>query len=204
MEGLETFKYTNDDGVEIEVAPVEKVQEVLSKKDADLKALADEKAKIERVSAEKTENFKKLNEMTQEERDAHTVNELNLLKRNEAVEAELAEIKTQLTQKEERERASAKVIAMDKYHVGNEDVKKTLEENYAKLGGMPEGSPEEVRARVAEAAKLSGISINSQNPLYADIGGDAPMPKDKKEFIDTDSGKQAADMVRDALGVKKS
>ncbi len=206
-----TTKITDDEGNEIEVYTAEEVEQqratavtaaraeadvIIKQKDTDIEAL-------KKVSAEKTENFKRYNEMTQEEKDRYDANTTELLKRSDQTAAELADTKKKLEERDIRDRDSAKNNALSGFHGGKEDIKKTLEEKYAILAGMPETTPEEIKARATEAAKLAGISIDSVNPLYQRFDGDAPRQKESKDYVESPDGKTAADLVRQNLGIKE-
>jgi len=170
------------------------------------KTVAEKEARIkelEKISADQKVNFKKYNEMTEAEKAAFDANTVELLKRNDLTATELQEVKTKLAEKEVKERESAKNSVLKSFHGGDEKVKKMVEDNYAYLAGMPETTPEEIAARAGAAARLSGIVIDNRNPLYASFNGEAPKSKDEgKEFVDTDKGKAAADLVRQSLNIK--
>lgn len=158
--------------------------------------------RLNKVSAEKTDNFRKYNEMTEEERKAHTENEIIQIRRNDKLEEELGGVKKTLEEKEIRERDYAKTSVLKAFHGDKEEVKKVIEEKYAILSGMPETTPDEIRARATEAAKLAGINVNSQpNPLYQGFSGASPEYKEKTQFVETAEGEAAAQMVRDSLGI---
>lgn len=197
-------KGEDENGNEIELFTQE---EVAAQKQAEAERIAAEKdAEIERlkkISSEKTENFRRYNEMTEEERKSFDANTTNLILRGDKLEEELAAVKTTLAEKETKERENYKENALSGFHGGKEDIKSTLEEKYALLAGMPETSPQEIFARVAEAAKLAGISVDSRNPIYQSVHGTPPVYKEKTDFTETNEGKAAADVVRETLGLPK-
>lgn len=176
------------DGKEIEVFTPEEV----AAKDAEIERLS-------KISAEKTENFKKYNEMTQEEREAHSENELNLIRRNDDLETKVNTLTETIAQKEAREKQEAKDKSLKAFHNDLPEVKTKLEEKYALLAGMPEDTTDQIRARTMEAARLAGISIDSRNPIYQHFDGEAPKLQDHKEFVETEKGKEAASLVAEAL-----
>lgn len=198
-----TIKHIDEDGNEIIAYTQEEVDaraaEAAKAKEDEL---VPEIEKLKKVSAEKTEHFKKLNEMTEEERQAHSVNEINILKRNEMLEGELATIKETLTQKETREKNEAKENAFTGICGEDADLRKSIEDNYAVLAGMPETTPSEIKARAEKAATLAGITVDKVNPLYVNIHGEAPTHKEGKEFVETDKGKDALELAREASGFK--
>lgn len=178
------------DGKEIEVYTAEEV----AQKEAEIE-------RLNRLVSEKTENFKKYNEMTKEEREMYDENTLNLIQRNDKLAEEVGGLKETLAQKEARERASAKEGVLKSIHHGVDDVKSKIEEKYAILAGMPEETPEQIQARAIEAAKLAGIAIDTRNPLYVPFTGEAPIYKEKNDYTETAEGKEAADLARQALGL---
>jgi len=192
------FEYTKDDGSVIPVVPKE---EYAATKEAYEKAQA-EIENLRRVSAEKTENFKRFNEMTEDERKAHSENEIVLLKQLDQHATELGTLKEKLEAKEKTEREYAKVRAISNIAGSKDDVKTALETEYAKLA-MPEDTPDAIEARVQAAAKLAGITVNSRNPLYAPVSGEAPKFNPDAQYTDTTEGKAAVDAVLSSLGVKK-
>lgn len=144
--------------------------------------IAAKDAEIERLNVlngEKTENFKKVNEKT------------------EKLEGDVNKLTETLAQKETRERESAKTVNGVRYHGNNEDLKKKVEDNYALLSGMPETTPEEIAARMTQAAVLSGINVAPLNPLNQPFSGEAPRikPEDAKakedEFLKSEKGQAA-------------
>ncbi len=203
-DGKEVEVYTAAELTEQREAAVATAKEE-AKKEADvaIKAKEEEIEKMKKVSAEKTENFKKYNELTDEQKAAYDANTTELMKRNDKTTAELEEMKTKFAEKETNERNYTKNSVLKNFHGDKEDVKKTIEEKYAILSGMPETTPDEIKARATEAAKLAGISIDSVNPLYQGFNGEAPKYQEAKDFVDSPEGKEKAQMVRDALGIKE-
>lgn len=171
-------------------------------RETELNTVQAELAEAKRVNAERGESFTAYSKMTEEQKKTFDANTTNLLKREEALTAQLAEMNIKLTDKEKNEIQSAKTTALASVHHGDEATKKTLEEKYDLLSGMPETTQAEISARTREAAKLAGIQIDQRNPLYTGINGDAPTYKPNKEYVDTPEGKIAADMAREAMGIK--
>jgi hypothetical protein len=161
-------------------------------------------ARLNGLNKEKTENFRRYNEMTQEERDNHSENELNLIRRNDILEAEIKGVKETLAEKETREKNEAKTNLLKQYHNDLPEVKTTLEEKYAMLAGMPENTPEEIRERTIQAARLAGISVDSVNPIYQSVNGMPPIYKEKTDYVETTAGKEAAALVAEQLGISQN
>jgi len=201
------IEHENEDGTTITVFTKEEVEaEATTRAQAEATRIANEKdaeiEKLRKVSAEKTENFRKYNEMSEEEKKAHSENEIIQIRRADQLAEELTSVKTALQEKEAREKDYTKNSILKGFHGDKEDVKKNLEEKYAVLAGMPESTPDEIKARVSAAATLAGISVDSVNPLYQSFSGEAPQYKEKTEYVETEGGKEAADMVRSTLGIK--
>lgn len=154
-----------------------------------------------KLLAERGENFKSFSKLTEEDKKNYDANTLNLLRVVETLETEITSTKTQLSDKTEKERTSAKTNALNLIHQGDADTKKKLEDEYALLTGMPETTPEEINARAKKAATLAGIQIDPRNPLYTSVNGEAPKVPDNKNYVETPEGAQAAEMVRSAMGI---
>ncbi len=192
--------YTAD---EMEAAKTEAVTAATTAKEDELKKVNEELAKVRQVNVDKTENFKKFRDLTEDEKKAYDENTLLLMKRADKLEEDLAKETTTRTERETRDRELNKTNALLAFHAGKDDIKKTLEEKYALLAAMPETTPQEINARAREAAKLAGISVESVNPLYQHVNGDAPVYREKKEYTESPEGKEAADLVRSALNLPK-
>lgn len=159
------FVHKAEDGTETTYATPEEV----AVKDAEI-------ARLAALDAERGQNFSKFNEKTA------------------ALEGKLTDVEKKLAEKELAEKNYARESSFAKY--GNsEEVKKALEEGYAKLAGMPETTPSEIQARTETAARIAGFSLNSMaNPLYVNPSGEAPKMKQadpNKEFEESDRGKAA-------------
>lgn len=199
----------NENGEKVVVYTAEEMEATAKQRvEAEVTRVAAEKdveiEKYKKVSAEKTENFRRYNEMSVEEKAAYDANTVELMKRSDKTAAEVEELRTKLAEKETNERSYTKSSVLKNFHGDKEDIKKVLEDKYAILAGMPENTPDEIRARAGEAAKLAGISLDSINPLYQSFNGEAPKYKEPTEFVETQDGKIAADMVRDAMGLPKN
>ena len=207
------MKIENDEGKEIEVFTAEEVEtqrtEAVKAREAEImaetgKTLAEKEAEIDRlkkVNIEKTENFRKYNEMTAEERAAHSENELALIKKTDQLTEELSKTSKTLEEKLIADKAAIKNSTLKTLHHDLPEVKEKLEKNYDILSGMPETTPEEINARVAAAARLSGITVDARNPLYQSVTGESPTFKETDTYVETKEGKEAASLVRNAMGL---
>lgn len=131
--------------------------------------------RLNNLNNEKTENFKKVNDKT------------------EKLEGEFGKLKETLTQKEDRERETAKVTYGAKYHANNEELKTKIEAKYSLLN-MPESTAEEVAAKMEEAARMAGIVTDNRNPLFSPTYGEAPrisVKNKEDEFLKSEKGQAA-------------
>jgi len=170
-------------------------------KDTEITTMKSELEELKKTNVERSQNFTAYSKMTEEEKKVYDANTINLLKREENLVNQVSELSGKLTEKENKEKDSAKKNALSSIHHGNEETKKAIEEKYAILN-MPETTVEEINAKAGAAAKLAGIQIDPRNPLYAAFSGEAPVYKDGKEFTDTPKGKEAVDIVKNSMGIK--
>jgi uncharacterized coiled-coil protein SlyX len=121
------------------------------------------------------------------------------LEKVDEFEKKIGGLEQTLADKEKQEKINMKNSAFEKWHGGKEDLKTGIENAYAKLAGMPESTLEEVALRANEAAKLAGFSVDSRNPLYSGMSGEAPRPRvasesteaKEAEFFASDRGQAA-------------
>ena len=204
---MDPKEYFDAEGNKIEgtfITQAEAEAKIAAAKEETEKTIVEKEAEIQRLSKlnnEKTENFKRYNEMTAEEKAAYDANTTELLRRDDLSQKEIADLRKRLDDKEALEKNSNKTNALTRFHQNNEETKKALEENYALLSAMPETTPEEIHARAQKAARLAGINVDSMNPLYVSINGEAPTYKEKKEYADTPAGEEAAKLVREAMNI---
>lgn len=189
---------------EVEAAKTEAVTAAMTEKETELAKIKEDLAAAQRVSVEKTDNFKKFRDLSVDDKKAYDANTLEMMRRADKLEDDLTKEREQRETRETSDRMRNKDNALRNFHGEKEEVKKTLEEKYALLTGMPETTPEEISARAQAAAQLAGISVESRpNPLYQSANGEAPVFKEKKEYTETPKGQEAADLVRQAMGLKK-
>lgn len=194
-EGKEEEMYSAEEvAAAAEARAKEEAAKVAAAKDTEIEGL-------KRINVEKTDNFKKFNEMTEEERKAYDANTLNLIKRGDQLADELASEKKVREEREKADREHMKTSTLKNIHAGSEEVKTKVEKHYAELSGMPETTQEEVNARAVAAARLAGITIDERNPLYQTFAGEAPKHTEKSEYIETPEGKEAARLAREAMGL---
>ena len=201
------IKVTDDDGKEIEAftaADLEAAKKEIMESHG--KTLAEKEAEIanlKKVSAEKTENFKKYNDLTEAEKKSFDANTIELMKRNDMTQKQVEELTMKLAEKEKNERDSNKTTILKGLHKDDEKTKKAVEDAYNALSGMPESNQVEIAARASAAAKLAGVQMDPRNPLYSSFSGEAPKSKDEgKDFVDTEKGQEALKIAESALGIK--
>lgn len=186
--------HQTEDGKELELHTPEELEnakaEAVKPLTEELGKTKEEVEHLKKVSAEKSENIKKLRDMSDEEKKALDVNTITILKKMEALEEESNQTKAQLAEKNEKERNYTKDTILGSIHSGDEKVKLEIETAYGQLN-MPETTPAEIRARADAAMRLAGIAVKTQNPLYGSFSGEAPNIKSEKdkEFTETERGK---------------
>lgn len=195
------IKATKEDGTEFDALLPEEVEaqkaEAIATAQGELKAAKEEVEKYKKVSAEKTESFKKLNEMTEAEKGAMTAKELEDKKRFEASEARAnaLEEKINIDTKTRIEKDTANALA--KYHGGDPKLKEQLEKNFnmINLAGTDTEAIVE-RARLAKNM-LVGQS-GGMSPLMAPMNGSGPRAVDKskrEEFLASEKAQKAMDLM---------
>ncbi len=188
----------SDPTQEIEVYTQAELAEQVAAKDAEIQTARDEAEKYKKVSAEKTENFKHLNEMTETERASLSADKLESLKRAEAAEAKVTALEEKYNGDVQARIASDREKALAKYHGNNPELKKAIEENYA-LIAMEGTDTETINRRAEKAAAMYSGSVGRQNPLMMGFGGSAPSSKDASRteaFLESDKGKKGMDMMK--------
>lgn len=177
------------EGEQIEVYTPAEVAE----KEAKITELTGEVDKYKNLSAEKTENFRKLNELSAEEKTALGADKLAAMARAEAAETQIQELKDQISGDAQKRIEADTTAALAKYHGGNETLKAALEANFKMINmeGNDTATIEE-RARLA-ASMEAGKNNENHAPLTAAMRGGSPAPRagGEKPFAETDKGKAA-------------
>lgn len=186
----------DNEGQEIEVFSAAE----LAEKDNELILAKQEVEKLKIVSAEKTENFKRLNDMTEVERNALSAEKIENIKRAEAAEDRVKKLEDQISGDTEKRITTDTENALKKFHGGDETLKKALEENFKII--QLEGNDTETINKRAEMAAAMEIGKNNanRNPLMASMGGGAPQIREKgrtDEFLGSDRGKAALAQMGD-------
>lgn len=193
-----TIDNPDKEGEQIDVFTAEE----MAAKNAELDTTKEEVEKYKRVSAEKTEHFKKLNDLTEEEKKQFTARDLENMARNEANEKKIQDLTDQISGDAQKRLDRDTAAALAKYHGGDEKLKAALEANFNMINmeGNDTATIEE-RARLAASMEI-GKNNESHAPLTAAMrGGGSPAPRNNgdKPFTDTDKGKAAMSQ----MGIKE-
>lgn len=195
------FKIQPDDGgEEKEVYGADEFQAV-QKEAAEAKAQAeamrtqaDEARKAaedaKRVAAEQTQNFKKLRDMTEEEKSKLTADQISVKAQAEAAEARAQALEERWNNETKSRVEKAKEKSLAAFHRGDAELKKKLEENYELV--KLEGTDEDTIARRAELAyNMLGTGKPRINPLTQSFSGEAPNALTDEDFSKTERGQAA-------------
>src|SRR5690606_32247963 len=138
--------------------------------------LAQRVSHLELVSAEKTENIKKLRDMTDQEKQQFSNAELENRRMVEQLQEELERTRNELSEKQKNEIESARNNAIKHYVGDNEEMKAKFLVEYNSVN-IEENTPENIAERARKAAILAGVFAgnDSSNPINAYWGeGEAP------------------------------
>lgn len=187
----------NNEGQEIEVFTSEEmashVTEKLTPLQEEAKKAREEADNYKRVAAEQTQNFKKLNEMSADEKAQLTASQIEAIKRAEKAEADIAEIKNQSAEETKKRVAKDTEDALFKYHGGDAKLKEEIEKMF-KLVAMPGDDTATIQERARLASSMYNGSTGRANPLTQPMNGGSPahIEKSKKEeFFASDKAKEA-------------
>lgn len=187
IDGEEVTLYTPE---EMEAANAEKAR------------LEAEYAELQKVSREKTDNFKKLNQMTEQEKEQFTARELENRAMIEKLMEENEQLKTNLTEKEKNEIETNRNKVISEIVGNNEELKTKFLEKYS-IVNIEEKDIDSMRMRAVAAAKLAGIEMPDHgfNPTQQMWNGDAPRPLkgDTQSFLQSDRAKAALEAMGDVV-----
>lgn len=194
-------KTTKEDGTEVDAFLPEEVEaqktEAVAAAKTELEAAQKEVADLKRVSAEKTENFKKLNEMTEVERASFTAKEIEAMKRVEAAEAKATALETKYNEDTQARIKTDTEKALERYHGGDPKLKAELEKNF-NLINLPGTDTSTIQERARLAATMTAGSSGRPNPLMSPMNGSGPRTVDRsktEEFLKSDKAKTAFEMM---------
>jgi hypothetical protein len=157
------------------------------------KTLQAELDKERRVSAEKTENFKKLRDMTEAEKSQMTAQQI--ADRKIAEEAmDRAKAVEDLYKSDTEARANSKKSALiDKLSGGNAELKQKLTDSWDVIN-IPGTDDASIEARATGVFNYVTGGVHAPNPLTQGFSGEAPSAvaaKKEDEFINSEKGKAA-------------
>lgn len=177
------------DGEEVTLYTPEEMEQATTEKTR----LEQENERLARENKEKANNFRRLNQMTEAEKDQFTATEMENRTMIEKLMDEKNALVEQLTQKEKESIDKARDNLIKEYVGDNEELKNKFLEKYS-IVNIDEKDPESVRMRGEAAATLAGIQIpEAFDPTRAMWNGDAPRPLkgDTEEFLKSDKFKAA-------------
>ncbi len=186
-------KHTNEEGEEIDVFTAEEVASQLKEKDEALAKTTAEIENLRKVSAEKTENFKKLNEMTEVEKSKLTAQQIEDRKRIEAAESEVTKLREEKNSDTQTRIKNDTESALFKYHGGDEKLKAELEKCF-KLVALEGNDTATIQERARLAKNMYVGQTGQSNPLFSSMHGDAPRTQQKNktdEFLKSDKAQEA-------------
>lgn len=202
------FKATNDAGEEIEAYTADEIEAAKGEVATARKEADDAKAEVERLNGHinlQKENFKKLNEYTEEERSKFSAEKIESMKRLEAAEARATALEDKVNTDTKARIISDKEKALAKYHGGNKELKEALEKNF-ELINLVGDTTDIIEERARLAANMEKGKIGAGNPLMANLNGEAPSIKQKGEtekFMESDKAKQALKLMGDTPEASK-
>lgn len=194
----------NNEGAEIEVFTGEElaaqVAEKLTPIQESEKAARDEAEKYKRVASEQTNNFKKLNEMTEVEKAALSAEKIESMRRAEAAEAQIESLKNDRSEETRKRIDSDTKKALEKYHGGDEKLKEALEKNF-KIIALEGNDTDTIFEKARLAAAMYQGSQTRTNPLNSSMFGGSPHSTEKsktEEFLKSDKAKEASRRMGDS------
>lgn len=197
-----TIKITdpNDPDKEIEVFTPDEVaakDAAMAEKETALATANGELEKERRVSAEKSDNIKRLRDMSDEEKSKLSQEQIEQRKIAEKALDEAESAKAELKKEREEKENLKKENFLERFSGGNADLRKKLEENFNIIDS---GKEPDLEKRMGAAAAMAGINMNPKNPLTQEIFGQAPTEKQKSEKDDFLKGDKAAAAFK-AMGI---
>lgn len=190
----------NDEGQDMEVYTADELQaqKVAAAEEA-VKPITEEYTKLQKIHADQAQNFKLLKNMTEEEKNKLSVSEIEQRKIAEKALEDNAALTARLDEKEKSEADQKREAAIRAYTGDDKDMRAKVEAHLEHLT-IPD-----IAERVAAAATLAGIKVESINPLNQPMSGQPPMQRkedeatQKDEFFKSEKGKAAQAMI-DQLG----
>ncbi len=187
----------NNPGQMMTVFTPDEVQSQLAEKETALATANSEVEKYKRVAAEQGENFKKLSDMTAEEKAALSAEKIENLRRLEAAEAKAAAIEDKYNNDTKTRINKDKEDALRRYHGDDPKLKEALEKNFEMIG-LTGDDTQTIYERARLAAAMESGKTGARNPLMGGFSGSGPSSKDVSktaEFLESDKGKRAQELM---------
>ncbi len=149
--------------------------------------------KRDKVLAEKTENFKRLRDMTEQEKEKLTAAEIEARKIAEAAEDRAKAVEDLYKTDTEKRADAAKRSTIAKLSGGNAEIAKKMEDSWAIIN-MPGTDDETIAARGAAVFNMVTGGTHNPNPLTQPFGGESPAQiaaKKDEEFYKSEKGQAA-------------
>ena len=143
------------------------------------------------------ENFKKLRDMSKEEKELLSEKELELLKRQEEVENQALSVKQQQDKFFQDQRASVLKNLVDKYAKGDVELAKKIEFNLAKIKDSELAMNEEALSPlVKDSFNMLGAEVtDAVRNAHNERGGNQDYKAPESGFAETQHGKDLSDAL---------
>jgi len=153
----------------------EEAKQALAEAQSNLESTTEKLSKLEN----KDFNFKKLREMSKEEKEKLTTTEMELKQKQEELEENQKSFTKNLTDSQKNE-ALAVLVGDD------EKIRKKVLLNYDRIVGDAK-TKDEVFAKMRDAYNMLGASVQSPNPVYQALGASGGAPSASKQSAKVDS-----------------
>jgi len=183
------------------IADLEAEKTALATTNAELTTQVGEKdAKIltlEDNAKKQGENFKKLRDMSKEEKELLSEKELELLKRQEEVENQALSVKQQQDKFFQDQRASVLKNLVDKYAKGDVELAKKIEFNLGRMKDSELAMNEEALSPlVKDSFNMLGAEVtDAVRNAHNERGGNQDYKPQETGFADTQHGKDLSDAL---------
>jgi len=194
-----------DTGEEMEVFTPEEVEiqkaEALATSNTEweekISATTGELETLKKFQAEQKDNFKRLKDMTEEEKAQLSAKQIEDQKVIESLFEKNAELETLIKDRDAREVNAIKESLINKFTGEDPKAREALESKLTLLSSI-----EDMGERIKAAATLAGLTSNiqSENPLYREsptgmAPGQMADKKDSDKFLGSDKGRAALERM---------
>lgn len=171
----------------------------------DLVARDESIAGLKKQASEQAQNFKKVRDMSEKEKELYTEKELELLQRNEKLEEDRLAFEAKQTEFNGKQRSAIIDNLAKRFARGDAEIEKQIKINLGKLDpaqvslAMTEA---ELTPHIESALNMTGTTLPANDPLreaHNFGGGNAPVEK-TDDFSTTAEGKATAS----ALGLQSA